>query len=102
MHLADAQLAAGRDVDLATAAGKAVHKTLMQFFHAQLGCGEVSLVYRFSYSIRDGKQVSRLPVTLNMVFPALPSRTVSRKVLIDWSVESVAIRKLIGPNHSPV
>ena len=48
--------------------------------HAQLGCGEVSLIYRFSYSIRDGKQVSRLPVTLNMVFPALPSRSVARSV----------------------
>ena len=33
--------------------------------HAQLGCGEISLIYRFSYSIRDGKQTSRLPVTLN-------------------------------------
>jgi hypothetical protein len=48
--------------------------------HAQLGCGEVSLIYRFSYSIRDGKQASRLPVTLNMVFPALPSRSVARSV----------------------
>ncbi|MBV9067835.1 MAG: hypothetical protein JO093_11390 [Acidobacteria bacterium] len=48
--------------------------------HAQLGCGEVSLIYRFSYSIRDGKQASRLPVTLNMVFPALPSRSVTRSV----------------------
>lgn len=43
----------------------------------QLGCGEISLIYRFSYSIRDGKQASRLPVTLNMVFPALPSREVA-------------------------
>lgn len=41
---------------------------------AQLDCGEVSLIYRFSYSIREGKQASRLPVTLNLVFPALPSR----------------------------
>ena len=48
--------------------------------HAQLGCGEVSLIYRFSYSIRDGKQASRLPVTLNMVFPALPSRKGARSV----------------------
>src|SRR3954469_5466293 len=48
--------------------------------HAQLGCGEVSLIYRFSYSIRDGKQASRLPVTLNMVFPALPSRKVARSL----------------------
>jgi hypothetical protein len=49
--------------------------------HAQLGCGEISLIYRFSYSIRDGKQVSRLPVTLNMVFPALPSRSVARSIV---------------------
>ena len=48
--------------------------------HAQLGCGEISLIYRFSYSIRDGKQASRLPVTLNMVFPALPSRAVVRSL----------------------
>lgn len=48
--------------------------------HAQLGCGEISLIYRFSYSIRDGKQASRLPVTLNMVFPALPSRAVARSL----------------------
>jgi hypothetical protein len=48
--------------------------------HAQLGCGEVSLIYRFSYSIRDGKQASRLPVTLNMVFPALPSKSVAGPV----------------------
>jgi len=33
--------------------------------YAQLGCGEISLIYGFSYSIRDGKQTSRLPVTLN-------------------------------------
>jgi len=48
--------------------------------HAQLGCGEISLIYRFSYSIRDGKQTSRLPVTLNMVFPALPSKRVAGPV----------------------
>jgi hypothetical protein len=48
--------------------------------HAQLGCGEISLIYRFEYSIRDGKQTSRLPVTLNMVFPALPSMTVAGPV----------------------
>src|SRR5216684_947979 len=45
--------------------------------HAHLRCGEISLIYRFSYSIRDGKQTSRLPVTLNMVFPALPSKRVA-------------------------
>ena len=38
----------------------------------QLRCGEVSLIYRFSYSIRDGKQASRLPVTMNIVLPSVP------------------------------
>lgn len=41
----------------------------------QQGCGEISLIYRFAYSIRNGKQDSRLPVTLNLVFPALPFDT---------------------------
>jgi len=39
----------------------------------QLDCGEVSLIYRFGYSLRDREQKSRLPITLNLVFPALPS-----------------------------
>lgn len=33
-------------------------------------CGEISVIYRFYYNIDDGKQESRLPVTLNLVFPA--------------------------------
>jgi hypothetical protein len=41
----------------------------------QLACGEISLIYRFGYSLKDRDQKSRLPVTLNMVFPALPSDT---------------------------
>ena len=41
----------------------------------QLACGEISLIYRFSYSLQDRDQQSRLPVTLNIVFPALPSDT---------------------------
>ncbi|MES2441804.1 MAG: hypothetical protein V4574_03170 [Pseudomonadota bacterium] len=35
-------------------------------------CGEVSLIYRFSYSMFDGAAASRLPVTMNVVFPAIP------------------------------
>src|SRR5262249_4901580 len=35
-------------------------------------CGEISLIYRFSYSLRNGEVSSRLPVTLNLVFPAIP------------------------------
>ncbi|WP_223413080.1 hypothetical protein [Roseovarius aestuarii] len=33
-------------------------------------CGEISVIYRFTYSIREGSQKSRLPATLNLVFPA--------------------------------
>lgn len=36
-------------------------------------CGEISLIYRFSYSLRNGEVSSRLPVTLNLVFPAIPT-----------------------------
>src|SRR6185295_18506365 len=35
-------------------------------------CGEISLIYRFSYSLRNGAVSSRLPVTFNLVFPAIP------------------------------
>ncbi|HXO43607.1 MAG TPA: hypothetical protein VN999_19325, partial [Thermoanaerobaculia bacterium] len=35
-------------------------------------CGEISVIYRFSYSLRDGQVSSRLPVTLNVVLPAIP------------------------------
>lgn len=41
----------------------------------QLACGEISVIYRFAYSLPDRDQQSRLPVTLNIVFPALPSDT---------------------------
>jgi hypothetical protein len=42
---------------------------------AQRDCGEISLIYRFAYSIPERNQASRLPVTMNLVFPALPSDT---------------------------
>ncbi|HEV7671723.1 MAG TPA: hypothetical protein VGS22_24640 [Thermoanaerobaculia bacterium] len=35
-------------------------------------CGEISLIYRFSYSLRGGAVSSRLPVTFNVVLPAIP------------------------------
>ena len=35
-------------------------------------CGEVSVIYRFSYSLHTGDAQSRLPVTMNVVFPAVP------------------------------
>lgn len=35
-------------------------------------CGEISLIYRFSYSLAKGAVSSRLPVTVNVVFPAVP------------------------------
>lgn len=48
-------------------------------------CGEVSAIYRFSYSIRGGNQESRLPITMNIVFPAatgnLDCKTAARRWL---------------------
>ena len=41
---------------------------------AQRDCGEISVIYRFSYDLTNGRQ-SRLPVTMNIVFPALPGDT---------------------------
>lgn len=38
---------------------------------AQRKCGEISVIYRFSYDLANGRK-SRLPVTMNIVFPALP------------------------------
>ncbi|MBB3149773.1 hypothetical protein FHS21_006227 [Phyllobacterium trifolii] len=36
------------------------------------GCGEISVIYRFSY--KRGEEIgSRLPVTMNVVFPAVPT-----------------------------
>jgi hypothetical protein len=35
-------------------------------------CGEISVIYRFSYSLHDGDVQSRLPVTMNVVLPAVP------------------------------
>ena len=35
-------------------------------------CGEISLIYRFAYSLNEGAVASRLPVTMNIVFPAIP------------------------------
>ena len=35
-------------------------------------CGEISVIYRFSYSLHAGDVQSRLPVTMNVVFPAVP------------------------------
>ncbi|MER9255371.1 hypothetical protein NKI59_26925 [Mesorhizobium sp. M0598] len=41
---------------------------------AQRSCGEISVIYRFSYDLANGRK-SRLPVTMNIVFPALPAET---------------------------
>ncbi|OEO27919.1 hypothetical protein VW23_007215 [Devosia insulae DS-56] len=37
------------------------------------GCGEISVIYRFAYLRPDGAVGSRLPVTMNVVFPAVPT-----------------------------
>jgi hypothetical protein len=82
----------------------------------QLACGEVSLIYRFSYSLTDRVQKSRLPVTLNMVFPALPTdtrgATITCKVMaqrwlaairnIDTRHPAKAAADLLDPNSGPL
>lgn len=35
-------------------------------------CGEISVIYRFSYSLKKGAVSSRLPATMNVVFSAIP------------------------------
>jgi hypothetical protein len=55
-------------------------------------CGEISLIYRFSYSLRDGAVSSRLPVTMNVVVPAIPRDpatgiTTCRQVAARWVAE---------------
>lgn len=57
----------------------------------QRHCGEISLIYRFGYSLAAGNRKSRLPVTLNLVFPALPSPGEGRPVV---SCREVASRWL--------
>ena len=52
-----------------------IKDTSQRLTRDQLRCGEISVIYRFGYSLRDRDQKSRLPVTLNIVFPALPSDT---------------------------
>jgi hypothetical protein len=41
---------------------------------AQQDCGEIAVIYRFSYDLGTLRK-SRLPVTMNIVFPALPKNT---------------------------
>lgn len=52
-----------------------IHDTSQRLTKDQLACGELSLIYRFGYSLHDRDQKSRLPVTANVVLPALPSDT---------------------------
>lgn len=72
--------AAGSDVELVGIVNRMDRHFIKQggqhLTKDQLACGEISLIYRFSYKAQHGdKQGSRLPVTMNLVFPALPSDT---------------------------
>jgi hypothetical protein len=55
------------------------------------GCGEISVIYRFSYSIRDNLQVSRLPITMNIVFPAASGKLDCQAVARRW-LDAIARR----------
>ncbi|MBB6486854.1 hypothetical protein [Rhizobium lusitanum] len=52
----------------------------------QQSCGEIAIIYRFGYNLRDGAQKSRLPITMNLVFPALPkgSKVSCREIARRW------------------
>jgi hypothetical protein len=74
-------------------------------------CGELSVIYRFSYSIREGKQESRLPVTMNIVFPAessgLSCRTAARRWLRsikqnDHRTPAQIAEDLVNPSSGPL
>ncbi|WP_404525046.1 hypothetical protein [Bradyrhizobium diazoefficiens] len=73
-------------------------------------CGEISVIYRFSYSIREGKQQSRLPVTMNIVFPAegsnLDCRTAAQRWLKaiepDGRTPTQIAEDLIDPSSGPL
>jgi hypothetical protein len=53
---------------------------------SQRNCGEISVIYRFSYDLKNGRK-SRLPVTMNIVFPALPGEITCRGVAARWVAE---------------
>ena len=74
-------------------------------------CGEISVIYRFSYSIREGKQNSRLPITMNIVFPASAGGYSCKSVAKSWldAVEyikkrnsSVSFHRLTDPSGGPI
>ena len=55
-------------------------------------CGEISLIYRFSYALGEASASSRLPVTMNVVLPAIPETarpglTSCRQVAQAWVAE---------------
>src|SRR5262245_1491220 len=74
-------------------------------------CGEISVIYRFSYSIRHDQQVSRLPITMNIVFPAasgsLDCQTVARRWLNamarrDDRTSTQIAKDLVDPESGPL
>jgi hypothetical protein len=73
---------------------------------AQRNCGEISLIYRFGYAI-DDQNKSRLPVTMNLVFPALPSgggtitcADLARRWLqVANAPHSLSAAELLDPGH---
>ena len=82
----------------------------------QRRCGEISVIYRFAYSLHDGAQASRLPVTMNLVFPAVPTSARVRTVTcaevarrwvywIDHGIRGSAeevVHALVDPENGPL
>ncbi|UVC17280.1 hypothetical protein [Mesorhizobium onobrychidis] len=64
--------------------------------HTESICGEISAIYRFSYSIRKGRAESRLPITMNIVFPASAGNVTCQMAAKRW-LAAIAH----SPNRTP-
>ncbi len=75
----------------------------LRYTKAQRDCGEISLIYRFAYSIPNpnGAQASRLPVTMNLVLPALPSRTKGGKITCQMIADRWRTEGSKDPGRTP-
>ena len=54
---------------------------------AASNCGEISAIYRFNYSIRQSSATSRLPITMNIVFPAASEKVSCKEAAQRWLSE---------------
>lgn len=63
---------------------------------AASSCGEISVIYRFWYFISGGGQTSRLPITMNVVFPAATDALDCKTVAQRW-LEALELLMTVTP-----